>query len=222
MQVKPYIRETAFCEEEVPLLTAAAQLPHWDGRGGRPFNRYYRSYSRAFLHYCREELFPQVRQQYRQARESGGPLPRWQVTLDTAVTLETPRLLSLYTDSIERGGPQRAVLRRGDTWDLRWGCPMALPEFFPARSGWRRRLAEAAAAQIQQEEAQGISLYYPDWPRRLRRAFSPRNFYLTEEGLCFFYQMYAIAPAAEGIPTFCLPYDAGQGPFPPAHFAPGT
>ena len=32
------------------------------------------------------------------------------------------------------------------------------------------------------------------------RSLSPLNFYLTEEGLAFFYPMYAIAPAVEGIP----------------------
>ena len=29
---------------------------------------------------------------------------------------------------------------------------------------------------------------------------------VTEEGLAFFYPMYAIAPAVEGLPTFLLPY----------------
>ena len=38
-------------------------------------------------------------------------------------------------------------------------------------------------------------------------AFPPLNFYLTEEGLAFFYPMYAIAPAVEGIPVFTVPYD---------------
>ena len=40
------------------------------------------------------------------------------------------------------------------------------------------------------------------------------RFYLTPEGLAFFYPMYAIAPAAEGIPVFTVPYEA-VGPYVP-------
>ena len=47
----------------------------------------------------------------------------------------------------------------------------------------------------------------------LRRAFSSRNYYLSDAGLCFFYPMYAVAPSIEGIVTFTVPYDAERGPF---------
>ena len=47
-----------------------------------------------------------------------------------------------------------------------------------------------------------------DTCRELRRRFNRENFYLCPDGLRFFWQMYAIAPAAEGIPTFFLPFSA--------------
>ena len=49
--------------------------------------------------------------------------------------------------------------------------------------------------------------YLPEWRKAVRRRFNPQNYYLTEEGLAFFYPMYAIAPAAEGIPVFLMPYE---------------
>lgn len=39
-----------------------------------------------------------------------------------------------------------------------------------------------------------------------RRRFNPQNYYLTEEGLAFFYPMYAIAPAVEGAPHLPAAY----------------
>ena len=51
----------------------------------------------------------------------------------------------------------------------------------------------------------GIARYDPEWRKKLRR-FNSRNYYLTEEGLTYFFPMYAIAPAAEAIPAFTLPY----------------
>ena len=115
---------------------------------------------------------------------------------------------SLYTQSSEPTESGRRLLRRwGDTWELRSGYPAALRQFFPPRSPWRLLLLDTAAQEICRQEAAGCARYAEGWRRRLRRSLSPLNFYLTEEGLAFFYPMYAIAPAVEGIPVFTVPYD---------------
>ena len=59
-----------------------------------------------------------------------------------------------------------------------------------------------------------MARYDPEWRKKLRRRFNSRNYYLTEEGLTYFFPMYAIAPAAEGIPVFTVPYEA-VGPYVP-------
>ena len=51
-------------------------------------------------------------------------------------------------------------------------------------------------------------------PQDLRRRFNSQNYYLTQEGLTVFFPMYAIAPSAEGIPAFTIPYaQLGEGAF---------
>ena len=66
---------------------------------------------------------------------------------------------------------------------------------------------EAAEAEVRRREAAGVSRYHEGVRRKLRRYFNPQNFYLTAEGLVFFYPMYAIAPAAEGVPAFLVPWE---------------
>ena len=88
----------------------------------------------------------------------------------------------------------------------------------PHRRGWKRRLLTLAAQEIQRQETAGYARYLDGWLRRLRQQFNPMRFYLTPEGLAFFYPMYAIAPAMEGIPVFTLPYGQG-GPALPARDA---
>ena len=123
------------------------------------------------------------------------------------VTYNEGGLWSLYTQSREHTLPGPALLtRRGDTWDLTTGYPVPLSAFFPVRSSWRKQLLSLAAEEIQRQERAGISRYDPDWRKKLRRRFNSRNYYLTEEGLTYFFPMYAIAPAAEAIPAFTLPY----------------
>lgn len=43
---------------------------------------------------------------------------------------------------------------------------------------------------------------------------TPCGFTSPQKALRFFYPMYAIAPAAEGIPVFTVPYEA-MGPYVP-------
>lgn len=212
LQIKPYLEERTFSDGDVPLLTASAQLPVWDGAHGERFNRYYRAYERAFERYCETVLFPLAQEAYHHALENAGAMPDWHAALRTTVTYREGALLSLYTDSAESGGAQRIVLRRGDTWDMTGGTPLRLADFFPPHTLVRKRVLSAVRAQIEREEQLGLYRYLPDWRSRMRRSFNPQNFYLSDEGLLFFYQVFAIAPPGEGIPTFLLPYDAEKGP----------
>ena len=212
VHIHPLFTDLAFCEDGLPLLHADAFLPRIDGRGSRRFNRYYDACGAAFENWCRHKIFPQVQLLYRQALNNAAPLPQWQATLKTAVTFHKSDILSLYTETTLSGTPQRTVLRRADTWDLRRSLPVSVAEFFPSRTPWRSSLLRKVAEQIRQQEAQGIALYNPHWNQQLRRAFRPQHFYLSEQGLCLFFPACTIAPAAEGIPTFCLPYNEENGP----------
>ena len=148
---------------------------------------------------------------YRAALAASAPLPCFRAELDFCVTYNENGFWSLYTQSREPGPDGRTLLRRwGDTWDLRTGYPAALPSFFPPHSGWKKQLLHLAAGEIRQQEAAGHARYLPGWQRKLRRNFNARNFYLTPEGLVFFYPMYAIAPAMEGIPAFTVPWNRQQ------------
>ena len=212
LQIKPYFAEHTFSDGDVPLLTVSAHLPIWEGDHGKRFNRYYRTYSRAFMRYCQTSLLPMAQEVCHQAKENGGMIPDWHAMLRTTLTCHDGTVVSLYTDSIEQLGEQRIVLRRGDTWDMASGTPLRLADLFPSHTLVRKRLVTTAREQIQREERLGLYRYLPDWRVRLFRSFNSQNFYIDDEGLTFFYQLYAIAPPGEGIPTFFLPYDADKGP----------
>ena len=211
--------EREWTVEEIPVLTAAVSLPEpvpAADRISRRIRRYYQLQCRSFLRYCEAYLLPLAAAEYRAALAASQPLPRFHAELTYQVTYNEGGLWSLYTQSREQGpGGQTALLRRGDTWDLASGYPVALSALFPRRSGWRRRLLEAVEAEAAQRMAAGVSQYHEGVRRRLRQYFNPQNFYLTGEGLAVFYPMYAIAPAMEGIPVFTIPYGRG-GPALPA------
>ena len=209
LRTEPFAAEREWTVEGIPVLTAAveAPLPQGTDAVSRRIRRYYQTQCKAFLRYCERWLLPQAEAEYRAALAASAPLPCFRAELGYRVTYNSGGLWSLYTQSREVTLPGQTLLtRRGDTWDLAAGYPVPLSDFFPPRSPWKRQLLTLAAEDIQRQERSGIARYDAQWRKKLRRRFNSRNFYLTEDGLCFFYPMYAIAPAAESIPTFLLPY----------------
>ena len=213
MEVQPFSVQREWTVEQVPVLSAAVSVPQPvpdRDKVPRRIRRYYQTQCRAYLRYCETELLPLAEREYRAALANSAPLPLLRAELTYQITYQDDRFLSLYTQSTESAGGHTLRLRRGDTWDLAAGYPVPLTAFFPARSHWRRQLLDAAAEEILRQERAGMAQYHPHWRKALRRAFNPRNYYLTPEGLAFFFPMYAIAPAAEGIPVFHIPYPQGH------------
>lgn len=215
--VQSFSAQREWTVDGIPVLSASVELPAPEperSRVCRRIRRYYQLQCRAFLRYCEHWLLPQAEAEYRLALASSAPLPCFRAELTYQITYHEGRLWSLYTQSREQTLPgQTLMTRRGDTWDLAAGYPIALQDFFPRRTPWRRQLLSCAAAEIQRQERIGLAQYHEDWRKRLRRAFNSQNFYLTAEGLAFFFPMFSIAPAVERVPTFLLPYgDSGPNP----------
>ena len=211
LHIEPFTTEREWTVDEIPVLSAALSLPSPtdEGRTAARIRRFYRLQGRAFIRYCENFLLPAAAEEYRLALEASRPLPCFRAELGYTVTYNNDGFFSLYTQSREPvRGTVSLLQRRSDTWDLAAGYPVPLRDFFPKGSRWRQRLLDAASTQMQTQESAGISRWHEDWKRLLRRRFNPDHYYLTEDGLSFFYPMYALGPAAEGIPVFSLPYGA--------------
>lgn len=206
--------------EEIPVLEAAITLPHFAPgdapRAAARLNRYYAQCLRAFVSYCNRELYPSALADWEAARRRGAPLPCARASLTCTVACHTGSLLSLYLDCTEwTRSPEALTLRRADVWDLRCGTPIRAQDCFPPGARLRKRFLEAARSQYAQRRTAGMVRSVPHWQCRLRRYLNPRNFYLGEDGLYFFYQPYTIAASGMECPTFFLPFSAETGPFPP-------
>lgn len=203
----------------ITVLHATVTLPQLAAptRRARRFDRYYRHLGRAYFTYCEQMLLPWAKAQCASALDTSAAWTHAHCEMSYRVTLREEDVVSLCIDAREMNGPlPRLVLRRADTWDLSAMLPMPMGEFFPKRAAYRKRLITLARETAHSQMAQGVAVYDSNYRILLRRAFSSRNYYLTDAGLCFFYPMYAVAPSAEGIVTFTAPYDAEHGPFAPS------
>ena len=217
MSAQVFAAEREWTVDGIPVLTATVSLPRPAedrSRAARRIRRFYQLQARSYLRYCENWLFPWAAAEYRRALETSAPLPCCTADLTHRVTCCQDGVWSLYTESRERMGGRTELLRRGDTWSLADGYPLPLAAFFPKREPVKRTLLALAAEEIAAQEAAGVARYHDKWRQQLRRSFNRENFFVTPEGLSIFWQMYAIAPAAEGIPTFTLPFGRGNCRFP--------
>ena len=214
--LQPLSAQREWTFENFPVLRAQISLLEPSSPDAwRNIRRFYRLQSRAFLKYCQGEVFPWARKEAENALSNSVPAVCFEAELSAQTTYQSGQLWSLYTQTRDTAFPGAPTLHRwGDTWNLSTGYPIRLNAFFPPRSHWKKRFLSAVAAQIRRQEQHGLARYHPGWQKLIKRYFSPHNFYLTPEGIAIFYPMYAIAPAAEKIPVFVLPYD-GEPPLKP-------
>ena len=208
VRLESFAAEREWTVEGIPVLRAAITLPQpaWEDSTARRIRRFYQLQARSYFRYCENWLFPRAAAEYRQALTDSSPLPHCTACLTHQITCNEHGIWSLHTDTRECLGGRAEVLRRGDTWDLRTGYPIPLSAFFPRRTPVRKLLLQTAAEEIQRQEAAGVARYHEKWRQELRRTFSREHYFVTPGGIRFFWQMYAIAPRTEGIPTFSLPF----------------
>ena len=90
----------------------------------------------------------------------------------------------------------------GGLWAMPSGRPAAAEELLGR--GWRRWARAQAAEQAQARLEAGLSVFYPDWRRRLRRQVREERLFWTDDGWRLFCPMCSIAPPMEGTPVFSL------------------
>lgn len=206
---QPLIRERQWTQDGFPVLTLRLSLPHSGGtaRRLRRIDRCYLRFARCYESYCARFLLPPATAAFHAAVAAHRPFDPWAAEAGYRLTLLTPELLSLTLELREpEADGTRLCRRRGDTWDLRDGYPLALGDFFPRDPLPLRRLRRLAREELPHR---GGTLR-PDWRLRLHTA-GGAHFYLTEAGLAFFYPMYALGDAALGIPEFLLPWEDTEG-----------
>ena len=206
----PLETERIWEAEGVPVLRLVLRLPQppcGAGKSAQRIRRYYQRMARVCFQHCEQVLLPRAQAACRTALASSAPLPCFSVNVDHRITLEKNGIWSLCVYSRACCGPGPVLLTWwGDTWELASGRLLPLSACFPRGTPRKRLLTDTAARCMEAREAAGVFRYWDSWRRDLRRRFDPQRFFLTDDGLSFFYGMYELGPASEGIPEFSLPY----------------
>ncbi len=104
------------------------------------------------------------------------------------------------------GGAHPSTVLFAETFRVADGFRVSANDLFSVEQGtWRPAVIQAIRDQMAE---QGWENYYEEYTTEaIDAVFQPDQFYLTEDGIVWFFQAYDVAPYAAGIPTFTIPYD---------------
>lgn len=170
-------------------------------------NRHYRQQADRFFIYASKRLYADAVQFYIDAQKNGFPFHAFDAVMEYEVTRNEGCRLSAYYDRYTyTGGAHGATIRASDSWDLRTGRRIALSSLFARGSRYRRLIIEQIQAQADKNMAENPNIYFEDYRTLIIEHFNPESYFMTPEGLGFYYQQYEIAPYSSGIIVFEIPY----------------
>ena len=216
--LQPLERQRLWHWEDIPVLELCLSVPHCESedRRVRRINRYYESFARGCEQYAARFLYPAAAEAFAAALKENHCPAAWRFCAEFSTHLLSDKVWSLTLETAESTNRAPYRCRYADSWDLISGYPLSLSELFPADPLYRRRLKQHAKETLLTRQAQGTQLH-ESWPRRLSSAWNRENFYLSGEGLHWFYPLYALGGADLGFPEFFLPWDSEKNPSLPPH-----
>lgn len=201
---------------QTPVLNYQLAYPHVSGgtspQAAGQINRYHDRVARDFAAHCQRTLLPQAIADYHSSMKNEFPFHPYEADSAFTPTYNQDGKLSLYTDKYEfTGGAHGTTVRTGDTWDTKRGRPLSLAQVLGQRQAPVTKIQAEIVRQIQAQLAAGTNQYFDNYPQLVTQTFQRTQFYLTPEGIAFFFQQYDIAPYSSGIPVFVIPEQALVG-----------
>ncbi len=196
------------------LLTYKLKYPQFRSEKYKDFiaklNLFYSTRNELFLRNDIKRLYQLAFEDYEASQKSGYPFHTYEVYSDFTVTYNKDCIISMYFDTYEfTGGAHGMTVREADSWNLLTASKIELTDLFVYPRQYQEYITKNILQQIEENIKKG-DYYFEDYKQTVVEKFNKRNFYLTEEGIVVFYQLYDIAPYSSGIITFLIPYKEGE------------
>ncbi|WMJ87514.1 DUF3298 and DUF4163 domain-containing protein [Anaerocolumna sp. MB42-C2] len=155
------------------------------------------------------KLYQMAMDDYENSIANDFPVHEYEVYVEYNVTYNNNCTLSLYFDRYEyTGGAHGMTYRSSDTWNLQKGIRLELSDFFPDMENYTVSIQKDILGKIEDEQKKDNTMFFTDYADLVKENFNTKNFYLSNEGVVIYFQLYEIAPYASGIQTFTIPYSS--------------
>lgn len=208
------IRNNLYYGDEV-LLTYVIKYPEFYSKtyasSAEKLNIYYGSKILLYQKFQIKSLLKLAIEDFNEAKKQDYPFRTYEVYVEYTVTYNKECILSLYFDKYQyTGGAHGITNREADSWNLLKADKINLSELYVGdNKDLKNYFTDEINMQIKMNIDAGNNYYFDNYEELVYEYFNPRNFYLNEEGVIIYYQLYEIAPYVSGIMTFTIPYEEG-------------
>ncbi len=147
------------------------------------------------------------------AHETGAEVPlEFEAERSVSVERADGRILSLYFNEYAYlGGAHGSYVGKAYVFDTKSGALLRLEQLTPDTEAFAALVTQSMAEQLQEDEdlRAEITSFIPEdeLDTALARLLREGSWYLNEEGLVLFSQLYELASYAAGIQSFTVPYE---------------
>ncbi|MFY9370528.1 MAG: DUF3298 and DUF4163 domain-containing protein, partial [bacterium] len=204
-------------EDGTPLLEARVIVPQLENlentEGIAAINSYYEDFAEKYLAYAVGEGGQIAQTEWDAVREDGFPFHTHHYDSAAEVYYNGSNLLSvLQTDYEYTGGAHPMQYRSAATFDITTGEKLSLADIMGgSMEEALERVYDLVLAQIEERKGSDDFYFNESYREDLREYYGEEDFYLTGDGIVFYYQIYALAPYVAGFPEFKMPL-AEAGP----------
>lgn len=177
--------------EEKPLVLLNFSLPEAQGLKG--VSAYAAALKEGALSYANKKLLPKANKE-----SAGEGFKPYGVVLQTVISYETEKLLSLYTDALITLSGTRRIHRMSRLWHKETGVLLPFNSLFKKQSvkSILPLLVSAAA-----DYAESTPLY-ADGEKQIKSCFNKEQFYLCPKGIAFYYQAGELTNKEKPVPLY--------------------
>ncbi|TYB96410.1 MAG: DUF3298 and DUF4163 domain-containing protein [Kosmotoga sp.] len=182
------------------LVNGTIRIPQFFGMENLATERYINEEQYSEASHFVDLLFKQAEEDKKDFEKQGREFRNFEVATEYKVGLNNDNCLSFYVDYYRfAGGAHGMTERKSVNYNLRTGLKLSLSDIFAKNVDYEKVILEEINSVIKEELEDDPHLYFED---HLDFLDYNKGFYLTEDELVIYFQLYEIAPYYRGIIEF--------------------
>lgn len=172
----------------------------------KKINDYYIEFAEKYISGIEAEEKEFAEEDFESAKEDNRGFIPHEYASDIELEYNGKVLSFLNLQYINTGGAHPNSIQDSQTFDTATGEKLKLEDVMgvgedEAKSVVLKKVLE----EIKKTEGSDDFFYYDNYESDIKENFVPDDYFITDEGICIFYQTYSIAPYVAGFPTFIIP-----------------
>lgn len=161
-----------------------------------------------FHRYVSRSLYSEAVQYYLDSQANNFPFHGYEAYMEYTITYNDHCFLSYYYDQyMYTGGAHGMTTRNSNTFDLRTGQKVPLSYFFKRGTNYKAYIIKELITLANENLENNPSIYFDNYEELISNDFQENQYFLSKDGLSFYFQQYDIAPYSTGIVVLTIPYE---------------